>query len=108
MNETVTERVGLLDDVEPTVDPWSTARVWSKVVVYIGFVSLVICMSIGTVLNLISVVIFIANKMSRTAVGLHLICLSIADASVCLMAIFIAFWGFGRQTIPGYLYPIDR
>ena len=90
------------------IDPWATAKRWSKTTVTIGFILLIIFMPIGVILNLISVFIFIKNKMSRTAVGLHLIFLGLADALECFSAIFIAFWAFGRIAIPGYLYPIDR
>ena len=95
--------------VLPTeIDPWATAKRWSKTTVTIGFILLLIFMPTGIILNLISVFIFIKNKMSRTAVGLHLIFLGLADALECFSAIFIAFWAFGRTSIPGYLYPIDR
>ena len=99
----------IIDEIlPPEFDPWKTAKRWSKTPVYIGFVSLLIFMPIGIFLNLISVIIFIKNKMLKTAVGLHLIFLGLADSMECFSAIFIAFWGLGRTVIPGYLYPIDR
>ena len=101
----------LLNDVtdSPTeIDPWATAKRWSKTTVTIGFVLILIFMPIGVILNFISVFVFIKNKMSRTAVGLHLIFLGLADALECFSAIFIAFWAYGSHVIPGYLYPIDR
>ena len=96
------------DVSDPVTDPWTTAKRWSKICVYIAFVSNLIFLPVGIILNLISVLIFFKNKMWRTAVGFHLIFLGMADALECFSAIFMTFWPFGRTVIPGYLYPIDR
>ena len=89
-------------------DRWLTARRWDQTSIYIGFIGLVITMPVGMILNILCVIIFAKNNMSTTAVGLHLILLGMADSAECFSAIFIAFWGFGRYVIPGYLYPVDR
>ena len=103
INDSVTDYAS-----NPTPDPWKTAKRWSKTCVHIGFYTNVICLPVGIILNLISVIIFVKNKMSRTAVGLHLIFLGLADALECFSAIFMTFWPFGKTVIPGYLYPVAK
>ncbi len=94
---------GNIDDIEGA---WKTAKHYTDLSKLIGFI-LLNFNHVGVLLNLLCFIIFIKTRMYRTAVGLHLTCLSIADAFVTFGACFVTFWFLGRAMIPGYIYPID-
>ena len=94
------------DDIDGKDDAWKTAKHYTELSKLIEFI-LFNFNHLGVLLNILCFVIFIRMRMYRTAVGLHLTVLSIADGLVTLGACFVTFWFLGRAMIPGYIYPID-
>ncbi len=96
----------LANNLAETDVGWKTAKSYTDLSRLIGFI-LLNFNPIGLLLNILCFVIFIKLKMYRTAVGLHLTCLSIADALVMFGGSFVTFWFLGRAVIAGYIYPVD-